>query len=67
MAHYNVSTCLSLQVSTKMSDFGGNAQEGYTVSEVFSGQKMGFFKPKDIFKTAVDPSGVFFGRADIMQ
>lgn len=58
---------LWLQVSYKLSKLGAISPAGYNVTEVFSGKFMGLFKPQDMLNVTVDPTGVFFGRAEFLR
>lgn len=52
------------EVSVPVTKLGSSDLQAYMITDVFSGAKMGVFKPHDMFNTTVNPSGVFFGVAD---
>lgn len=54
------------EVSVPVTKLGSSDLQAYMITDVFSGAKMGVFKPHDMFNTTVNPSGVFFGVADIV-
>ncbi len=51
------------KVSVKLQDLGLNNAKGYSIAEVFDGDRMGDFKPQDRLKIQVNPTGVFFVKA----
>jgi len=51
------------QVAMKMSDLGFTQNQGYNVTEGFTGKFIGVLRPNDLIKAVVNPSGVWFGIA----
>lgn len=52
-----------LQVSFSISKLGGVSSAGYNVTDVFTGQALGMFKPQDQVTALVNPTGIFLGLA----
>jgi len=55
------------KVSMTVKDLGFSATAGYNITEVFDGKNMGAFKPSDTFSAYVNPTGVFFAKAQVMS
>ena len=55
-----------LKVSFKLSDLGMDNAGGYRATEVFSGDDLGFFKPEDTFRDAVNPTGILLVKFSII-
>ena len=51
-------------MSISVSDLGLKDSGGYKITEVFDGTDLGTFKPSDTFKVYVNPTGVFYGKAE---
>jgi len=59
----NLNNAVPDEISVQLSSVQLNNANGYNVSEVFSGQFVGTFKPASQFSAVVNPNGVFFGKA----
>jgi Alpha galactosidase A C-terminal beta sandwich domain len=66
-AFVNLGTATPTTVSALLTDFGLRNPAGYNVTEVFDGTFIGVLKPDSRLKISVNPSGVFFGRAEILK
>ena len=51
------------KMSIKLSDLGLTNPTGYNITEAFSGKHQGTFKETDTFEHAVNPTGIFLGKA----
>lgn len=64
---FNSDGAMPSVVSVKLSDLGMENPAGYNIMEVFDGDFIGKKKPSDVLKVSVNPTGVFFGKATILQ
>ena len=55
-----------LQVSYTLGSLGAEKASMYKVTEVFSGEIVGTFKSHDVLNITVNPTGVYFGMAEVI-
>jgi len=64
---FNPAGAMPSIVTVKLSDVGMQSPAGYNVTEVFDGVYIGIRKPTDTLKVSVNPTGVFFAKATLLQ
>ena len=55
-----------LQVNFKLSDAGLQSPGGYNFTEIFDGVFLDIFKPSQNFTCLVNPTGIYFIKAQIL-
>jgi len=64
---FNSEGAMPSVVAVKLSDLGLKNPAGYNVTEIFDGVIIGSKKPSDVLQVSVNPTGVFFGKATVLQ